>query len=50
MAEPEQDEVLKGKIYYLSDKGFGFISSMEIPYTRIFFHWKGLIEDTKKFN
>jgi len=49
MPEKEQDERLIGKIYHLSDEGYGFISSKEIPYTRIFFHWKGLEEDTKKF-
>ena len=29
--------------------GYGFISSREIPYTRIFFHWSGLAADTLHF-
>lgn len=29
--------------------GYGFISTREIPYTRIFFHWTGLAPDTKNF-
>jgi len=30
-------------------KGWGFISSKEIPYTRIFFHWSGLLQNTLRF-
>jgi len=38
-----------GKIIKLSPKGFGFITSIELPYTRIFFHWSALLQSTKKF-
>ena len=31
-----------GKIIHVSPKGWGFITSQEIPFTRIFFHWTGL--------
>lgn len=40
----------KGKIVFLEEtKGFGFIISSEIPFTRIYFHWSGLIPDTLNF-
>jgi cold shock CspA family protein len=41
---PEFNETqrYKGKIIFLSDKGWGFISTPEIAFTRIFFHWTGL--------
>lgn len=29
--------------------GWGFISSFAIPYTRIFFHWTSLRQDTLRF-
>lgn len=38
-----------GKIIKLSDKGWGFISSKDIKFTRIFFHWTSLTQDTLKF-
>lgn len=38
-----------GKITKLHPKGWGFITSMEIPFTRIFFHWSALIQETIKF-
>lgn len=38
-----------GKIYHLSDEGWGFISSHDIPFTRIYFHWTGLDGDTRNF-
>lgn len=44
----ERDRVT-GKITFLSDKGWGFISSEDIPFTRIFFHWSALEQDTKHF-
>lgn len=44
-----QEERLTGKIYHLSDEGWGFISSPDIEFTRIFFHWTGLEGNTKKF-
>ena len=52
--EPETPEVanekrVKGKIFKLSPQGYGFISSHDIPFTRIFFHWSSLKADTKNF-
>lgn len=38
-----------GKIIKVSDDGWGFISSKEIKFTRIFFHWTSLKQDTLKF-
>lgn len=38
-----------GRIVKVDPKGFGFISSKDIPYTRIFFHWTGLQQDTRNF-
>lgn len=41
---------LNGKIIKVSkDEGWGFISSREIAFTRIFFHWTALVQDTLKF-
>jgi cold shock CspA family protein len=31
-------------------QGFGFIVTKEIPFTRIFFHWTGLKQDTIHFS
>ena len=46
----KQDEKrVKGKIIKVSDEGWGFISSKEIKFTRIFFHWTSLKQDTIKF-
>jgi cold shock CspA family protein len=44
-----EDNRIKGKIIKLSDEGYGFISSRDIPFTRIFFHWTSLRPDTRKF-
>jgi len=38
-----------GKIIKVSEDGWGFISSKEIKFTRIFFHWTSLKQDTLKF-
>ena len=39
-----------GKIIKVApDDGWGFISSKEIKFTRIFFHWTSLKQDTLKF-
>lgn len=51
--EPEIDPSArryKGKIIAIIEDGYGFISSPEIPYRRIFFHWQGLLPDTKTFD
>lgn len=50
--QPEPTEIVKerleGKIVKLDD-GWGFIVSKDVPYTRIFFHWSGLNQDTLHF-
>lgn len=38
-----------GRIIKLSNNGWGFISSKEIKFTRIFFHWTSLLQDTLGF-
>jgi ''Cold-shock'' DNA-binding domain. len=43
------DKRVVGKIIKVSDEGWGFISSKEIKFTRIFFHWTSLKQDTLKF-
>jgi len=40
---------MTGKITKIDSKGYGFISSKELPFTRIFFHWTYLLQDTLKF-
>lgn len=50
-------DVIKGTITNIvvgsesKDKkgGYGFISSPDLPYERIFFHWSGLRQDTLRF-
>jgi cold shock CspA family protein len=42
-------EQITGKIIKLSKEGWGFISSLDKPFTRIFFHWSGLNQDTLHF-
>jgi len=43
------DKRVAGKIIKVSDDGWGFISSKDIKFTRIFFHWTSLKQDTKRF-
>lgn len=38
-----------GKIIKVSEDGWGFVSSREIEFTRIFFHWTALRQDTLPF-
>lgn len=39
---------MRGKIVKVDKKGgWGFISSFEVPFTRIFFHWVDLKSSTK---
>lgn len=45
----QEDKRVKGKIIKVSDEGWGFISSKDIKFTRIFFHWTSLKQDTLKF-
>lgn len=48
---PESPETKRvtGKIIKVSEDGWGFISSKDIKFTRIFFHWTSLKQDTLKF-
>jgi cold shock CspA family protein len=48
--EPERPESkrMRGTITWL-DRGWGFIVSRDIEYTRIFFHWSGLNQGTLHF-
>ena len=38
-----------GKIIKVHKTGWGFISSRDIEFTRIFFHWTALRQDTLRF-
>ena len=46
----EEPKRVDGKIIHL-DEGWGFIESYDpdLKYTRIFFHWTALEQDTKNF-
>lgn len=44
-----QEKRIRGKVTRVDPKGFGFIISREIPFTRIFFHWSGLVQSTRNF-
>lgn len=41
-AAPNEEKRHIGHIIKLHPDGYGFISSREIPYTKIFFHWTSL--------
>ena len=45
----KEEKRVQGKIIKVSDEGWGFISSKDIKFTRIFFHWTSLKQDTLKF-
>ena len=49
MNQVNEDKRLVGKIILLNKRGYGFISSMEVPFTRIYFHWTNLIPQTINF-
>lgn len=50
VAEDTTDpERIEGKIIKISPEGWGFISSKAIPFTRIFFHWTSLNQNTLNF-
>lgn len=40
---------VSGRITLIDEAGWGFISSKEIPFRRIFFHWSALEQKTLKF-
>ena len=43
------DNKMTGRIIKLSKSGWGFITSRDIEFTRIFFHWTSLTQDTLGF-
>jgi len=43
------DTRITGKIIDLSKSGWGFISSRDIEFTKIFFHWTSLVQGTTPF-
>lgn len=45
----ESSNKLVGRIIKVSKGGWGFISSRDIEFTRIFFHWSALKQDTLNF-
>jgi cold shock CspA family protein len=48
--EPQSGERrVIGRIIKLSKTGYGFISSKDIPFTRVFFHWTSLKQNTLNF-
>lgn len=49
LTEKPMESVVVGRIIKLAPDGWGFISSKDIPFTRIFFHWTSLRQDTLKF-
>jgi len=46
--KPTRNQVIKGKIFHIG-KGYAFVESDAIPYTRIFFHWQNLDHGTLHF-
>jgi cold shock CspA family protein len=44
-----EEQYVTGRIVKVSEKGYGFIISPDIKFTRIFFHWSALLQDTLKF-
>ncbi len=57
LTKPENDPIpdnvdekrYTGKIIKVGKTGYGFISSKDIPFTRVFFHWSSLRADTINF-
>ena len=45
----KDDRRVVGKIIKVSEEGYGFISSKDIKFTRIFFHWTSLMQGTLNF-
>ena len=46
---PFGEKRIEGKIIAVNKRGFGFISSITIPFTRIYFHWTNLLPQTINF-
>jgi len=47
--EDTAERKVVGRVIKVSKTGWGFISSRDIEFTRIFFHWTALRQDTVKF-
>jgi cold shock CspA family protein len=47
-SRPDEKRIV-GKIIKVSNEGWGFISSKEVKFTRIFFHWTSLKQNTVNF-
>ncbi len=47
--DKEERTKIIGKIIKIDKKGYGFITSVEIPFTRIFFHWTALDKDSPNY-
>jgi len=45
----ETETKVVGRLIKVSKQGWGFISSRQIEFTRIFFHWTALRQDTVTF-
>lgn len=43
-----KDKII-GRITKIHESGWGFLISEEIKFTKFFFHWTGLAQDTLKF-
>lgn len=48
-APSTEEQRVVGRIIKLSPTGYGFISSKDVPFTRIFFHWTSLRQNTLNF-
>mgnify|MGYP001576715603 CR=1 FL=1 len=49
-SEAKVGDIINGFINNLRlDKGYGFITSEQLPFERIYFHWTGLRQDTLRF-
>lgn len=48
-AKEAREKRIVGKIIRTDPRGYGFITSEEIPFERIFWHWTSLTFDTLKF-
>ena len=44
-----EEKKVVGRVIKVHKTGWGFISSKEIEFTRIFFHWTALSQQTVKF-
>jgi cold shock CspA family protein len=44
-----REKRIQGKIIRVDPRGFGFITSNDIPFERIFWHWTSLSFDTLRF-